>query len=58
LVGVLTEIWREMDADRDLFVLIEDTEQLFECSPSLKIRAALENIRNEYHFREGVIKLN
>jgi hypothetical protein len=36
----------------------QDAGEFFECRTSLRIGAALQNIRDEYHFREGVIKLN
>jgi hypothetical protein len=32
--------------------------KLFECRTSLRIGAAEENIRKDYHFQDGSIKLN
>jgi hypothetical protein len=43
---------------RRVTIVIQDAGELFQCRTSLRIGAAEENIRNEYHFLEGVIKLN
>jgi hypothetical protein len=39
-------------------IVIQENGKLFECRTSLRIGAAEENIRKDYHLQDGSIKLN